>query len=594
MSNQKIKMMQEKKLFSDFAPVTKAQWKEKIISDLKGADFDKKLVWHTDAGFDIQPVYTREDMQGLQHLDAIPLKSVQHNEWKINELFFVSDLQKTHQMVLQVLENGAGSLAFVFQSQPDLSQLKSLLENVNAEKTALNFKVPDPVDLLNQLSRLADEYGWNKDNMQGSVHCDPLAAKTVDFSTVKTLFEAAKAFPRFHCLTLDVSGFLNQGGTTVTELGLALSYGVETIQQLGDQGLETDQIAARLRFHFAVGARYFFEMAKFRAFRYLWSLVLKAYGIQDVPVYIHASNAMLNKTVYDPYVNMLRTTTESMSAVLGGVDAFTVMPFDATFEVPTQRAIRVARNQQNILKEESFFNKVADPAAGSYYIENLTDQLINESWKQFLEIDEQGGYLAAKEQGFVDERLHQEAQHKIQQVKQRKQSVLGVNIFPNQTEKSELDLPENYFTDLFRVSADLEKLRYQTDVYARTNKRPVVWLFTYGDLTMRRARAQFASGFFGCAGYEIIDHPGFESIEAGIQQAKKDKPDIVVLCASDEDYKSMAVAAFKALKDDMTVVMAGYPADQLESLKMAGWEHFIHVRSNLMDELNKYQQVLGI
>ena len=586
--------MQEKKLFSDFAPVTKAQWKEKIISDLKGADFDKKLVWHTDAGFDIQPVYTREDMQGLQHLDAIPRKSVQHNEWKINEMFFVSDVQKAHRMALHALENGAGSLAFVFKSQPDFPQLKGLLEEVNAEKTVLNFKVPDPVDLLHQLSRLADDYGWNKENMQGSVHCDPLAAEAFDFSKVKTVFEAARVFPKFHGLTLDVSGFLNQGGSTVTELGLALSYGVETLQQLGEQGLEPEAIAARLRFHFAVGSQYFFEMAKFRAFRYLWSMVLQAYGVQDATTYIHASNAMLNKTVYDPYVNMLRTTTESMSAVLGGVDAFTVMPFDAVFEEPTQRAIRVARNQQNILKEESFFNKVADPAAGSYYIENLTDQLINTSWKYFLEIEEKGGYLAAKEQGFVEERLQHEAQQKIQKVKQRKQSVLGVNIFPNLTEQSELDLSKNYFTDLFRTSGDLEKLRYQTDVYARKHKRPVVWLFTYGDLTMRRARAQFASGFFGCAGYEIVDHPGFESIEAGIQQAKKDHPDIVILCASDEDYKTMAVSAFEALKADTTVVMAGYPVDQLTSLKAAGMEHFIHVRSNLMDELTKYQKILGI
>ncbi|MBN2616155.1 MAG: methylmalonyl-CoA mutase small subunit [Bacteroidales bacterium] len=589
-------MMQNKKLFSDFAPVSKAQWKEKIIVDLKGADFDKKLVWHTDAGFDVQPMYTREDLKDLTR--QIPLKNAEDasasNAWRINELFFVRDIEKAHQRVLHVLENGADSLAFVFSTQPDFSQINILLEEVDAEKIELNFRLPDPVDLIRQLNQLADKRGWNKANMKGSVYCDPVSEVKNDFSEVKTLLESVKSFPKFHCLTLDVSGFYNRGGSTVTELGFALAYGAETLQKLGEAGFEPEEIAARLRFNFAVGSQYFFEMAKFRAFRYLWAQVLGAYGVKEASVYIHATNALLNKTLYDPYVNMLRTTTETMSAVLGGVDAFTVMPFDAVFEEPTKRAIRVARNQQNLLKEESFFHKVADPAAGSYYIENLTDQLISESWKLFLEVDEKGGYLVAKEQGIVDERLNKEAQNKIQKVKQRKQSVLGVNIYPNPTEKLELTLPENYFSNLFRASADVEKLRYQTDVYAQTNKRPVVWLFTYGDLTMRRARAQFASGFFGCAGYEIVDHPGFESLEKGIQQAQQEKPDVVVLCGSDEDYKTMALPAFEALKKNTLVVLAGYPADQLEELKAAGMEHFIHVRSNLMEELEKYQQVLGI
>lgn len=587
--------MQKKKLFSDFAPVSKAQWKEKVIGDLKGADFDKKLVWHTDAGFVIQPMYTRED---LNNLKQIPIKHTEEasdtNAWRINELFFVQDIQRTHQMALQVLENGADSLAFIFSAQPDFSQLKTLLEQVDVEKTELNFKLPDPVALLGHLNQLADEWGWNKEKMKGSVYCDPLAAVNPDFSKVNSLVDSVAVFPKFHYLTLDVSGFHNQGGSAVTELGFALAYGVETLQKLGDQGLDPNEIASRLRFNFAVGSQYFFELAKFRAFRYLWAKVLEAYGVENTSVYLHASNAMLNKTLYDPYVNMLRTTTETMSAVLGGVDAFTVMPFDAMFEIPTKRAIRVARNQQNLLKEESFFHKVTDPAAGSYYLENLTDKLNSESWNLFLEVDEKGGYLAAKELGIVEERLNREAQNKIQNIKQRKQSVLGVNIFPNLTEKLDQELPENYFTDLFRTSADVEKLRYRTDVYAQKNKRPMVWLFTYGDLTMRRARAQFASGFFGCAGYEIVDHPGFESLEKGIELVKQEQPEIVVLCGSDEDYKTMALPAFEALKDHSIVVLAGYPADQLEALKAAGMEHFIHVRSNLMEELQKFQQVLGI
>lgn len=590
--------MQNKKLFSDFVPVTKAQWKEKIIADLKGADFDKKLVWHTDSGFALQPIYTGEDLQDLNYLNKIPLKTAEDkslaNDWKVNEFFFVSNVQKTNRMALHVMENGVNSLAFVFNEQPGLTELGVLLKDIDVEKTELNFKSPDSLELLTLLSQLADERGWNKSNLKGSVYCDPLVAEETDFSHVKSLIEAAAVFPKFHFLTLDVSGFQNRGGSTVTELGSALAYGTETIQKLGEQGFQPKDIVSWMRFNFAVGSQYFFELAKFRAFRYLWAQVLEAYGVKEASVYIHGTNAMQNKTIYDPYVNMLRTTTETMSAVLGGVDAFTVMPFDAMYEVPTRRAIRVARNQQSILKEESFFHMVADPAAGSYYIENLTDQLIDESWKLFLEVDNKGGYLAAKEQGFIDKRLGNEAKNKVQKVNQRKQSVLGVNLFPNLNEKLEPGLPENIFSHHFRVSAEVEKLRYQTDIYATKNKRPVVWLLTYGDLTMRRARAQFASGFFGCAGYEIVDHPGFENLETAVQQVKNEKPEIVVLCASDEDYKSIAIPAFEALKEQTQVVLAGYPVDQLDEIKAVGMEHFIHVRSNLMEELQKFQQLLGI
>lgn len=597
-SNQKRKMIQNKKLFPDFAPVTKAQWIEKIIADLKGADFNKKLVWHTNLGFDVQPVYTSEDLQNLIHLNKIPLKNSDEksfaNDWKVNELFFVGDVPKTNLRAHHAIENGANSLTFVFNEQPGLSGLGTLLENIDVEKVELNFKPPDSLNLLTLLIELAEEQGWNKNNLKGSVSCDPLTRKEIGFSQVKSLYKTAAVFPKFHVVTLDVSGFHNQGGTTVTELGFALAYGVETIQKLGEQGIEPEDIVSRIRFNFAVGSQYFFELAKFRAFRYLWVRVAEAYGVNVAPVYIHATNAIQNKTIYDPYVNMLRTTTETMSAVLGGVDAFTVMPFDTFYEEPTKRAIRVARNQQNILKEESFFHKVADPAAGSYYIENLTDQLIKESWKLFLDVEEKGGYLAAKKQGFIDERLEKEANKKIQNVNQRKQTVLGVNLFPNLTEKLKPSLSEGLFFNRFRVSAEVERLRYQTDVYSVNNKRPVVWLLTYGDLTMRRARAQFASGFFGCAGYEIIDHPGFEDLETAIRQVKNEKPEIVVICGSDEDYKSIAIPAFEALKEQTHVVLAGWPVEQLDKMKAAGMEHFIHVRSNLLDELKNFQQLLGI
>jgi methylmalonyl-CoA mutase len=347
------------------------------------------------------------------------------------------------------------------------------------------------------------------------------------------------------------------------------------------------------------------EIAKLRAFRYLWAKILEAYGMktEEAKTYIHAVNASRNKTVYDPFVNMLRTTTETMSASLGGADSISVLPYDGVFETPNDMAVRVARNQQIILKEESFFDKVTDPAAGSYYIENLTNNLIRKSWALFLEIEEKGGYLAVFESGEIPERIRKEASKKDFNVALRKQSILGVNQFPNPTEHLDDKIPDKVFNTEnnesislkpYRAASALEALRHKTDLFALKNKRPQAWIFTYGDLSKRLARAQFSGNFFAAAGYEIVNHNGFPTLESGIEAAKKDAPEIVVLCSSDEAYETMALPVFEALKNQCIVVVAGYPQHTIENLKSAGMEHFIHVKSNMLEELSKYQSLLGI
>jgi methylmalonyl-CoA mutase len=369
--------------------------------------------------------------------------------------------------------------------------------------------------------------------------------------------------------------------------------------------MDTAAIARRMRFSFATGSNYFMEIAKLRAFRYLWAKILEAYGVENetAKTYIHAMNASRNKTVYDPFVNMLRTTTETMSASLGGADSITVLPYDTLFEEPNDMAVRVARNQQIILKEESFFDKVADPAAGSYYIENLTNNLIRKSWDLFLEIDEKGGYIPVFQSGEISDRIRQEASNYDLNVAIRKQSILGVNQFPNPTEHLNDEISDEVFNhnndkDIslkpYRAAKALEALRHNTDLFAMKNKRPQVWMFTYGDLSKRLARAQFAGNFFAAAGYEIVNHNGFPTLEEGIEAARNDKPEIVVLCSSDDAYETMSLPVFEALKDQCIVVLAGYPKNIIEKLKAAGMEHFIHVKSNLPEELSKYQSLLGI
>ena len=419
------------------------------------------------------------------------------------------------------------------------------------------------------------------------------------------------AFKNFK--TIEVGGYVfnNAGSSIVQELGFSLAAGVEYLDKLTDAGMSIDEVAPKIRFHFATGSKYFMEIAKLRAARYLWAHIVKAYQPCcdcKCQMNIHAETSEWNKTVYDANVNMLRTQTETMSAVLGGVDSFTVHPFDDTFEChPTELAERVARNQQLLLKEESHFSKIVDVAGGSYYIEELTENIAEAAWKLFLEVQEQGGYVEALKKGFVQAAVKATAQARDLAIAQRKENFVGVNQFPNFNEKIDRPLcscifePEDETAEdaeietlkSYRGPAAFEAMRLKTDVYAAQNGRPVVYMFPMGNLAMRKARAQFACNFFACAGFEVKDNNGFKTVDEGVQACLENKAAIVVLCSSDDEYAGFAPEAFEKLKDKAIIVVAGNPESRPE-LEAKGLMNYIHVKNNVLEELKGYQQKLGI
>ncbi|GMT44288.1 MAG: methylmalonyl-CoA mutase small subunit [bacterium] len=618
--------MEKEKLFTEFTPVAPAEWKEKILHDLKGTDYDKKLVWHTDEGFDVQPFYQQEHIASLKHLQLLPGKfpfvrgkNTGGNKWQINQIVKVKDLAEANKKARAALENGADSLTFASNNPTTLDDKvpEKLLQHIDGEKVMLHFKTAFPVSLLQNLQKFVQKSGWNPEKITGSVYNDPLAYFTLHgefqdekpFALLSQSLKAASGLPAFRTITVDGTIFHNAGATTVSEMAFALSVGSYYMQRFTDEVFSADEVAGRIQFSLAVGSDYFMEIAKFRAFRYLWAQILKAYGVKEenAAASVQAVSAFRNKTVYDPYVNMLRTTTETMSAILGGADMITVLPFDLAYETPTEMANRIARNQQLILKEESYFDKVTDPAAGSYYIENLTTSLIEKSWELFLKTDDLGGYLEAFKKGFVQDRIEKEARKKDAGIARRKVSILGVNQFPNITEHIDKAFNPDIFElekvvqkqpirplRIYRAAAAFETLRYATDRFAQKHHRPKVWIFTFGDMAMRRARAQFAENFFGCIGYEILNNPGFTTVEEGIAAAKKEKPEIVVLCSDDKTYEEVALTIFEKLKDETIVVLAGYPEPLVEKLKAEGMKHFIHVRSNVLKGLEKFNEVLQV
>ncbi len=613
------------KLFEEFPPISTQQWEDKIHIDLKGADYDKKLIWKTIEGFNVRPYYRKEDLGGLKNLlQTLPGElpylrgNKKDNNWLIRQDIVVKDLAKANKKAIAAIQRGAESIAFIIPENDKLD-LDVLLKDFPLEDVEINFsKGRDTNQLLQDFMEYCRLKNINTKKIKGSFDFDPLGYTTLTgqcydveicsgMSFSKPLFAKAKDFlPNMHFVSINGKYFNNAGASIVQELAFSLSAGAEYINFAKEQGIEPADLVPHLRFNMGVGSNYFFEIAKLRAARYLWAKIIEAYipeNSDKAKIFIHSETSLWNKTLYDVYVNMLRTTTEAMSAVLGGTDSLSVLPFNRIFNDDDEFGERIARNQQIILKEESYFNKVTDPAAGSYYIENLTDSLIEHAWRLFLETEEQGGYLEALKKGFIQDKIAETTQKRDMDIALRKEVFLGTNQYPNQNEQLNKDIEAlSYFPKpekdknfvavplkIYRGAQAFENLRKKTEAM---DKIPEVFLFTYGNLAMRKARAGFSSNFFACAGFKIIDNPGFETLEEGVEAAKKSDAKLVVICSSDDEYEQIAPEIYKVLKDEKTVIVAGYPKNIVGKLKAEGIEHFIHTKSNALEVLNKFQEMV--
>jgi len=620
-----------KKRFSEFPPVMPEQWEAQIQKDLKGADYDKKLVWRPLEGFAVKPYYTAADLANINWLKTYPGEfpyvrgnQASGNNWLVRQDIKVTDIKEANEKALDILMKGVDSLGFELdcKKQYTLADIELLLKNIRADIAEINFLGTDQHQaLVTIIEQLVKKYNRPMDKIHGSVNFDPIMrfsrrgvwykGENDDFDTAHALVKSVQSLPVYRVIGVNGHIFTNAGATIVQEIACSLAVGAEYLTRLTNKGLFIGEITPHMKFNLAIGPNYFMEMAKLRAYRLLWAKITNAYGLNDARngrLFVHATNSSWNYTTYDPYVNMLRSTTGTMSALLGGIDSFKVLPFDMPFEQPTDFAERVARNQQLILKEESYLDKVADPASGSYYIENLTHSIVEAAWKLFLDIQEEGGFLAALKNGSVQRFITESARKKDLNLATRREIMLGTNQYPNFNETISSDLPEQVFAAEDKTSAGaeietiktyrgaqaFERLRYKTDIYSRTAPRPKAWMFTFGNLAMLKARSNFASNFFACAGFEVTDNPGFASIDEGIRAAREVKPDIVVICSSDEAYAESALPIFEALRDQGIVVLAGYPAELVDQLKQGGMTHFIHMKSNVLETLQQFQQLLGI
>ncbi|MDO8927915.1 MAG: methylmalonyl-CoA mutase family protein [Bacteroidota bacterium] len=617
------------KLFNEFPPVSTQQWMDKVTADLKGADFNRRLVWKTNEGIDVQPFYREEDLEKLDYLNSLPGEfpytrgnKKTNNEWLVRQSIQVNNLAEANKKALTYLMKGVNSLAFVFDGSSELTvaDLSVLLKGISLEAVEVNF--------VGCCSRKASEAfvefvklgEWDPKSIRASVEYDPFGKFALTGKFTKGLDHVAEnagkmiqntaGLTRFKTLAVNGKNFGNAGSSIVQELAYSLAQGTEYLTVLTEQGLTIDSVAKKIKFNLSISANYFLEIAKLRAARLLWAQIVKAYAPENecsCKMTIHAETGSWNKTVYDPYVNALRTQTEAMSASLGGVDSMTILPLNAIFEDSTEFSDRIARNQQLLLKEESNFDKIADPGAGSYYIEELTASIADQAWKLFLEVQEKGGFIAALREGFIQAEIKKMAAKRDMNIATRRENLLGTNQFPNFNEKLDKEMNPAVFAPLdltseeaeietlkpYRGAQAFEALRYKTDVYAKTNKRPLAFMLTIGNLNMRKARAQFACNFFAVAGFDVLDNNGFETVEEGWKAAQKADAQIVVICSSDDEYTALAPAAFEAIGGKAIFVVAGAPAN-MDELKARGVVNYINVKSNLLEELKQYQASLNI
>ncbi len=409
--------------FSEFPPISTEKWETVIEGDLKGKNYKEILRWNSGEGISPLPFYREENLKSLSHSGV----AVQDNgNWCIIEPIESLEVTSANKEALEALENGALGLSFsptenYLQSKEDL---KSLLEGIQIELITLQFQsVLSTNKVAEWLTELCKERGLEPDELNVFFNQAPLSAAvlTGKLASASSIREHLLNFGAdFSSCTINASIYGNAGATIIQQLGFALAEGNEYL------GLEHN-LADRISFNFSVGSNYFLEIAKFRAFRIVWSQVLDEYNLKESKSYISAETCLWNKSKTDAHNNMLRATTEAMSAALGGADSITIHRYDQHFSESSDFASRIARNTQIILQEETYLDKVADPGSGSYYIEVLTENIAKKAWELFQEIEGKGRFHECLKKGFIQNLISTSKAEKVKAYKEKSKVLVGVN-----------------------------------------------------------------------------------------------------------------------------------------------------------------------
>ncbi len=610
--------MSTEKLFQDFEALSAEDWKSEIEKSLKGADYQKSMVWQSPEGLTIQPFYTKIDLENLSNYPSLPAVfpytrgiKTKENDWVIVEQLQTSNPKTANKRVLNALMNGATGISFSGEIK-DEETVETLLNEILPQHIHLYFKNAG-LNLPSFLESWAEKAQTKTRHFKGSLGFDPITKHTqfADFQPESELQQLSDTFADFHkkfpaLQLIQISGsfYHNCGANLIQELAIALSIGNEYLHHAKKEKLDIDNWCANLSVSLSAGSNYFFEVAKLRAFRMLWANLAHQYQPKhtcSTVANIQSITSERNQSALDPYNNLLRATTASMAAILGGTGALTVLPHDSSYAPENDFSLRIARNIQLLILHESYFEKQIDPAAGSYYLESLTDQIAQETWKQFQEIESFGGFSAAFKQGKIHDLLNSSRAKTFSDLSSRKSILVGVNQFVDLNES----LPESIinveeYPEMLPKDAPLSPIRNSQifeqlrAIIQKSKKIPQVFLLPIGDLAMRNARAMFCTNFFGVAGYKIISQTAFESMEEAINQLQKTEADIVVLCSSDAEYPNLSKQFHTLYSGDAIRIIAGTSGENSSQLAQNGFQDYVNLKSNLLETFNKINAKLGI
>lgn len=659
--------------FDEFPVPAYEDWYAAAVASLDGASFEKALTTPTYEGLTLQPIYRREQTAEIEHAHTLPglppfVRGTQaagyaSQPWQIAQAVPYASPQAFNEALRSDLERGQNAIVLEDVSLNTTDDLVRAFAGVDL--TRFPILRTSGTNALPFAALLAAHLGPSLTEMHGCVASDPLGelARTGTLplgvadaydEMASLTFWAIDHAPSLRTIAVNADGYHNAGANAVQELAFAAAAGVEYIRQMLNRGLSINAIVPRIQFTFAIGGQFFTEVAKLRAARLLWAQIVAAFGSSDSRMNLHTRTGTLNKTVYDPYVNMLRTTIEAFAGAAGGTHSMQVAPFDSVLSQPDEFSRRIARNQQLILQHEANLTRTIDPAGGAYYIEYLTDWLARQAWGLFQEVERHGGLLSTLQAGFVQEQVTQVAAQRRASIERRKDVLVGINMYPNPSEEasSRTAPPEASSPDAasqqaaavlhrlrsvppeqqidaavaaaragasldaitralraaytgtapsvtplrpFRLAEPYEVLRQNAASYRqRTGTTPRIFLANLGSY---RARADFTTGFFEVGGFEIVNQGRFTSPEAAAQAALMSGAQAVVICSTDDNYPQIVpplVSHIRAQNPDITIILAGYPQDQIEAHRAAGIDEFIHIRANCCEVNRWLQQRIGV
>lgn len=642
--------------FNEFSIPTYDEWKDEATKSLKGAPFEKKLFTQTFEDIILKPIYYSFDVdkQFLEensfpgftpYLRGNSYSGSKFKKWFIAQTIPYYEPNNLNSALQKDLSNGQNSINIhinrneYFQFEKDtvvcgtksnsIEDIENALSQIDIEKYPIFFNSGDiysefSVHFLEYLNR----NNINPGNIYGNLGADPFTEILINGGSkhsiqqlIDNLAEVLTKFQKlsyYGIITINGAAYHNAGANAIQELSYSFANAVELINSLVDKGLELKEIVSKIRFNFAVSSDFFMQIAKLRAARLIWAKIIKEYGLNEEyqKLNLHCTTSIINKTKYDPWVNILRSSIECFAAILGNADSIDVGNFDFAYGYPSDFSRRISRNIQLVLQHEAHLLDTIDPVAGSYYLETITVELAKKVWSAFQQTQIDGGFVELIKNGKIQSEIAKSFSKQEMTYQTRKQTLLGTNKYPLLKEKKPTDCEpfiisskeENQLTAksfevqkllIRRFASNYETLRMNAEKYfINQGNYPTIVLLNFGELNEWKPRNDFSTDFLQVGGFEIISSPVFSDKTEAVEFLNNQQfSNIVCICSSDARYENLIPELIPLIKKNHPLtycILAGYPEEKVEEYKSFGIDCFIHIKANVYETLKEIQNINNI